>query len=950
MPATKKQGSGGSALKRLRKSLTTAGVVGQESKASRSKKDRKRGIPTEVGRNSAADKLSVIRDEFNPFEIKTSRTKFDVINRKVKGTGGKPALNKQIGEENRKKTLLLEMKSKGHVGGILDKRFGENNPQLTPEERMLERFTKEKQKNAKSSMFNLEDDDDQMGLTHYGQSLAEMDDFDDTGLRLSDDEEGRGGQLDRNVVAQMHFGGFDDNKKAGENNGDGEGDRPKSRAEVMKEIIMKSKVYKQERQAAKEEDENLREGLDEEFKDIQALLDTQSSKRKPLVSQTALFSRSEAEKPEQKDDDDDEQNDEKEKNKYDDYDVMVQELTRDKRAMATDRTKTEEEIALEEKEKLEKAERARKRRMEGLDSESEDEGNKRGRGRKRQRKGANAPEGDDLDDDYLEDLEDEASKLGEGLTLEDIQNGALNADDYSEDDEAEEGSGIDEDEEEDEEGSDENEEEDYSDLEEDEVPEFGDDDDDMNDFESGGLVKKAAKAIKDKQTKAVQSDIKREIPYTFECPSTHEEFLEIMKGLNVDDAPTVVKRIRVLYHPKLGPDNKAKLSTFLGVLVDHLGYIASTVTPLPHKTLESLIAHTFGIAKQLPTTAADVFVAKLKELHGTMGQKMNQRQGSAFPDVEEITLLRCLGKVFPTSDLTHPVVTPATIYMSQALALCRVQSEIDLGRGLFLCLLFHEYQSFSKRFVPEVLNFLQRSLVLLSPKDLFNNDDLPGTFPIGDSSGVSLHIEDSVFEGAEEIPSLTLEQLGIENVEHDESHLLRLSLLQGALRLLTRYLQLYASTQALVEVFEPLHSIVTQMLTVSWHKDIESSLSILQDRLKRQMKFCKDKRTKTPLRMQSHRPIPIAQHLPKFEQGYSYDKHYDPDRERSEYNKLQAQIKKEKKGAMRELRKDNMFMAREKAKERKQKDAEYDKMIKGVMNILESDQAEKKRQEREKRR
>ena len=39
----------------------------------------------------------------------------------------------------------MEMKNKGHVGGIVDKRFGENNPQLTPEERMLERFTKEKQ-------------------------------------------------------------------------------------------------------------------------------------------------------------------------------------------------------------------------------------------------------------------------------------------------------------------------------------------------------------------------------------------------------------------------------------------------------------------------------------------------------------------------------------------------------------------------------------------------------------------------------------------------------------------------------------------------------------------------------------------------------------------------------------------------------------------------------------
>ncbi|KAI9246896.1 nucleolar protein 14 [Phascolomyces articulosus] len=942
MPATKKQqGSGGSALKRLRKSLTAAGVVGQQSKASRSRKDRKRGVPTEVGKNSTADKLSVIRDEFNPFEIKTERTKFDVLNRKVKGTGGKPALNKQIGEENRKKTLLMEMKNKGHVGGIVDKRFGENNPQLTPEERMLERFTKEKQKNAKASMFNLDDDDDEMGLTHYGQSLAEMDDFDDTGLRLSDDEDGPGGQLDRNVVSQMHFGGFEDSK-SGENE---ESDRPKSRAEVMKEIIMKSKLYKQERQAAKEEDETMREDLDEDFKDIQALLNTQSTKRKPLVSQSALFSRTEAEKPEapnEEEKDEEEKEDEKKTNKYSDYDMLVQELVHDKRAMATDRTKTEEEIALEEKEKLEKAERARKRRMEGLDSESEDEDNKRGRGRKRQRKGANAPQGDDLDDDYLEDLEEEASKLGKGLTLEDIQNGALDEDEEDSEIEDEEGS--------DEEGSDEEEEdEDFSDLENDEIPEFGEDDDDMNEFGTSGVIKKIAKG-KGKQTKGTASGAKREIPYTFECPSTHEEFLEILNGLDVEDVTTVVKRIRVLYHVKLGPENKAKLSTFIGVLVDHIAYVASTTTPLPHKTLESLIAHTFEIAKQLPTVAADVFVTKLKEMHGTMGKKMYQKQGSAFPDVEDITLLRCLGKVFPTSDLTHPVVTPAILYMSQALALCRVQSEIDIGRGLFLCLLFHEYQSFAKRFVPEALNFLQQSLVFLAPNNLFNNQELPGTFPISNNNDVSLHIQDPITEESEEIPSITLEQLGIETVDDDESNLLRLSLLQGVIRLLTRYLQLYASTPALVEVFEPLHNIITHMLTVSWHKDIEEQLNTLQDRLKRQIKFCKDKRTKTPLRMQSHRPIPIAQHLPKFEQGYSYDKHYDPDRERSEYNKIQAQIKKEKKGAMRELRKDNAFMAREKAKERKQKDADYDKYVKGVMTILESDQAEKKRQEREKRR
>jgi nucleolar protein 14 len=58
---------------------------------------------------------------------------------------------------------------------------------MTPEERMLERFTRERQRQAKGAVFNLEDDEE---LTHYGQSLNALDDFDGAGIELDDDEEG----------------------------------------------------------------------------------------------------------------------------------------------------------------------------------------------------------------------------------------------------------------------------------------------------------------------------------------------------------------------------------------------------------------------------------------------------------------------------------------------------------------------------------------------------------------------------------------------------------------------------------------------------------------------------------------------------------------------------------------------------------------------------------------
>ena len=107
----------------------------------------------------------------------------------------------------RKKTLLKELQEKNRAGGIVDRRFGENDPTMTPEERMLERFTREHQRTSKGAAFNLEDEDE---LTHYGQSLSKLDDFDNVGLGLDDEEEEDGGRIDKSTVQKSHFGGFED--------------------------------------------------------------------------------------------------------------------------------------------------------------------------------------------------------------------------------------------------------------------------------------------------------------------------------------------------------------------------------------------------------------------------------------------------------------------------------------------------------------------------------------------------------------------------------------------------------------------------------------------------------------------------------------------------------------------------------------------------------------------
>ena len=69
----------------------------------------------------------------------------------------------------------------------MERRFGENDPTMSLDERMFARFTKERQRAARNAgLFNLEDEDE---LTHYGQSLSKLDDFEDGGYGLGLDEE-----------------------------------------------------------------------------------------------------------------------------------------------------------------------------------------------------------------------------------------------------------------------------------------------------------------------------------------------------------------------------------------------------------------------------------------------------------------------------------------------------------------------------------------------------------------------------------------------------------------------------------------------------------------------------------------------------------------------------------------------------------------------------------------
>lgn len=101
----------------------------------------------------------------------------------------------------RKKTLLVEYKNQFKSNKFTDKRIGENDTSLTLDDKMFKRFVAERQKRKerKSSKYNLNDDNDDLDggpssnqvedLTHFGQSLAQIEKFEKVDLSDDDDDE-----------------------------------------------------------------------------------------------------------------------------------------------------------------------------------------------------------------------------------------------------------------------------------------------------------------------------------------------------------------------------------------------------------------------------------------------------------------------------------------------------------------------------------------------------------------------------------------------------------------------------------------------------------------------------------------------------------------------------------------------------------------------------------------
>ena len=899
-----------SQLKQLKASLHEHGVLGPH-KSRKARKQTSKDAEKRLQRNAA---LQGIRERFNPFELKqpARKDKFDVTSNKPvkKNAPGRPGVTKGLGEEKRRVTLLKEIQSRSKVGGILDRRFGENDPTMTPEQRAAERFARQSERKLKkTSIFNLEDEDgDEVQLTHGGRSLAfgighGRDEFGEPKARDSDDDNG---DTYGRPHKRIRLSDEDESQEEETEAGGGLLERKKSKQEVMKEVIAKSKLYKYERQQAKEDDDDLRAELDKGLPEFYEALRNQRRPTKPLRPREAAES-----EPTMNPDraallaGKDREDADKE------YNERVRQMAMDVRSKPVDRTKTEEERAAEEAIKLQDMEKKRLQRMRGEPESSDDEDN------------ADPP----LEDKDEDQDDAQVFGLGQGLVedsaypeldIEDEDNFVLDGDLIASDSEVDIAT----------------DEEDGESLDSSQAVDSDGDDDLIN-----GLVLPEApltgkaEALANGVGSAASSE--RDLAFTYPCPQTHEELLGLTTNARINDLPVIVQRIRALYHPKLAAGNKAKLEQFSKVLAEHLAHLADDAGQCPHSVLESLLRHLHSLAKSFPEAVGLAFRSCLRQI--SIERPLKLMAG-------DLVVLTGISAIFPTSDHFHSVVTPANLVLTRYLGQSSVQRLGDLAIGAYCCTLALQFQQLSRRYVPECMAYLVNAISSLAPmtvKDrlLLVPKRLPDTSLrlTVDSSQESGHLTTMDFQAG------------------NDDEVLKARLLRTFVILLDHAAGLWQSKTSFYEIFEPAAVVLEHLAKSCVSRRLLQNNQVFINVLKSAIKKLRDLRAEAlkgrrPLLLHNHRPLAIKTSIPKFEESYNPDRHYDPDRERSELNKLKAEHKRERKGALRELRKDANFIARESLREKKEKDAAYEKKFKRLVAEIQGEEGqEAKEYEREKR-
>ncbi|GLV32750.1 lethal (3) 07882 [Carabus blaptoides fortunei] len=902
------------------------------------------------------------KKSLNPFEVHINKQKYEILGQKIKNDRGLPGVSRANAIKKRKRTLLPEYTVKNKSNKFLDRRIGEKNFSMTEEDRQMARFTAERIKHhSKKSIFNLADDE---VLTHRGQTLSEIEKFDDPRSDDEDDEEDgrrKSGKLDDNFVGDAHFGGGILSRTGK--------DGAKSHKDLIEQLIAESKKRKAEKQKTKEQTLELTEKLDSEWKDLLPLV----NKSKKTAEESVVHQ------------------------KPDDYDKVMRELRFEARGNPTDRLKSEDEIAKEEKEKLEKLEQDRLARMRGFVDQP---------GTKKVHRSA-----DDLEDNFAYDSDPEVTLAydDEGKLKNEIEhssdaesNGEL-AEDVKRKEEA------DDEELEEEESSEVETDDDLSDLKEDESDSDNEEEfpaktpnkkvqlpeeetnnepslnndvineqkrksaepkplqnseilslnnsisnekkrklDDTKNLEAGSKILKIETLVQETEKihidpivqKEIMEKAQKELPYTYALPESYETLQSLLENQPPEYQDVIVERMIKCNHPSLAAENKENLGRLFVYLLQHLNDVVPdesdrTVNSMKmcFSILNSLTPHLYSLTQLNPKNARDSLIEVINEKQNEYKNKQK-----SYPGIDVLMFLKLVSCLFSTSDFRHQVVTPSLVFIGQMLTNCKIKTRYDITYGLFLVTLFLEYTSLSKRYMPAAFIYIMGILHMAIPKF---GVKLIKIIPPFKPNSVAL-----VLSKKRTKCSTELQMNARDFVEEEIDEDFKVRTIYTVFKISQELHENWNELPSQLDIFEPFLKLLNMIPVQNYPTEIQTEMN----KVKNMIHDRKKNKKIEYIVMEKKKPKALRLYEPNIEKVYDYKKHRPMSKEKAEREKLLHKYKKETKGALREIRRDKAFLGRVKIKQQLQSDIERKEKVRRIFSEASMQQGELNAMDRKKKR
>uniref|UniRef100_A0A0N5C944 Nucleolar protein 14 n=1 Tax=Strongyloides papillosus TaxID=174720 RepID=A0A0N5C944_STREA len=387
-----------------------------------------------------------------------------------------------------------------------------------------------------------------------------------------------------------------------------------------------------------------------------------------------------------------------------------------------------------------------------------------------------------------------------------------------------------------------------------------------------------------------------------DVPKSYEELVEELE--DTSSKRTVLQYVEELcetYHPSKKQGNKEKLGRLFVFL---LRYFDKTFKDVDDEsTLPFLSLHIRALYKLLrfdPDFALHCVRSLLKQKFKTR----HQRDMSGPITFDIIALYKLIPSLFRTDSYLHLIATPATLVFMDILTTCHIKNSIDAAKSSFFITLY--VTSFEKNdlYYPEIIAHL-RGLLMMCVQNKEDETFPTVQFPLLYPYRTALYIEKSC-------KSLNVKPLSVSrlfgNTYSEDDVEVTLSTIMAIIKNLqfftTAYTE-YSSSYAVI--FKPFLNLLKMMPVENYPESLEKlcndTIRLLESEIRKHSSVTRLGKPQADIKM-------LKMLEPAFEENFNPERKKVGKDPASQNKQLKQKLRKETKGAIKELRKDAQFIAR----------------------------------------